>query len=159
MANDATRCLLILACSQRKRPDTELLPAIERYDGGSYRVLRKAQHEGYLSANLDILILSAKYGLIAASTPITDYQMRMTLQQAKAIREQTMEAFKAYTSSKNYQEFYIDLGQDYLPAIEGISKIISESPVMYAQGRIGQRQAQLKGWLIKRYLDSSNVTN
>ncbi|MDJ0679489.1 MAG: hypothetical protein QNJ18_06450 [Xenococcaceae cyanobacterium MO_167.B52] len=28
--------LLILACSQRKLHNKELLPAIERYDGGSF---------------------------------------------------------------------------------------------------------------------------
>lgn len=30
--------LLILACSQRKRPDPGLLPAIERYDGPQFQV-------------------------------------------------------------------------------------------------------------------------
>ena len=34
------RLLLIMSCSQRKRPDLGLLPAIERYDGGHFRVLR-----------------------------------------------------------------------------------------------------------------------
>jgi hypothetical protein len=33
--------LLIAACSQRKRADEGLLPAIERYDGPVYRVLRR----------------------------------------------------------------------------------------------------------------------
>jgi len=31
--------LLILSCSQRKRPDSGLLPAIERYDGPVFRVV------------------------------------------------------------------------------------------------------------------------
>ncbi|MFN8458221.1 MAG: hypothetical protein U0401_26815 [Anaerolineae bacterium] len=34
--DDKSKRLLILACSQRKRPDPGLLPAIERYDGGSF---------------------------------------------------------------------------------------------------------------------------
>ena len=33
--------LLILSCSQRKRPDRVLLPALERYDGPVFRMLRK----------------------------------------------------------------------------------------------------------------------
>ena len=53
--------LLILACSQRKLDNKELLPAIERYDGGSYRVIRKAQREKCNLDNIEILILSAKY--------------------------------------------------------------------------------------------------
>jgi hypothetical protein len=36
------RYLLILACSQRKRPDPGLLPAIERYDGVNFRIFEKS---------------------------------------------------------------------------------------------------------------------
>lgn len=54
------RLLLIVSCSQRKRSDLGLLPAIERYDGVYFRLLRKAQREGYWPENLDVLILSAQ---------------------------------------------------------------------------------------------------
>jgi hypothetical protein len=37
--------MLILACSRRKRPDEGLLPAIERYDGPAFRVLRRFLRE------------------------------------------------------------------------------------------------------------------
>ncbi len=53
------RSLLVLSCSQRKRPDSSLLPAIERYDGGNHRLLRKAKREGHWPESLDVLILSA----------------------------------------------------------------------------------------------------
>ena len=33
--------LLLISCSQTKRQDAELMPAIERYDGPVYRCLRK----------------------------------------------------------------------------------------------------------------------
>ena len=79
-----TRYLLIVACSQRKRSDPYLLPAIERYDGGNFRVLRKAMREGYWPQNMDVLILSAKYGLINASTFIADYDQRMNRERAKS---------------------------------------------------------------------------
>lgn len=71
------RYLLIIACSGRKRTDSGLLPAIARYDGGHFRVLRKARTDGYLSNYLDVLILSAKYGLIEACKPIANYEQRM----------------------------------------------------------------------------------
>src|SRR5262245_4306372 len=56
--------LLIMACSQRKRSEPNLLPAIERYDGVHFRVLRKAQREGYWPANL-------ASSLSAGVTPVT----------------------------------------------------------------------------------------
>ena len=78
------RYLLIVACSQRKRSDPGLLPAIERYDGVNFRVLRKARREGYWPENLDVLILSAKYGLLKPDTLIEDYDSRMTQERASA---------------------------------------------------------------------------
>jgi queuine/archaeosine tRNA-ribosyltransferase len=53
-----------LTRTQRKRPEQGLLPAIERYDGVHFRVLRKAKREGYWPRNLEVLIVSAKYGLL-----------------------------------------------------------------------------------------------
>jgi len=57
--------LLILSCSQRKRPDPGLLPAIERYDGPVFQVVRRYLREQPAgSKQLDVFILSARYGLI-----------------------------------------------------------------------------------------------
>lgn len=53
--------LLILSCSRRKRLDTDLLPAIERYDGPAFRVLRRFLRERPFEAP-DVLILSAEHG-------------------------------------------------------------------------------------------------
>ena len=55
--------LLILSCSQRKAPAKGRLPAIDRYDGPAFRVLRKYLREGPAEVPT-VLILSAKYGLI-----------------------------------------------------------------------------------------------
>ena len=35
--------LLIVACSRAKRPDAGSLPAIDRYDGPAFRLLRRAR--------------------------------------------------------------------------------------------------------------------
>ena len=52
------RKLLIVSCSKTKRK-LKNAPAMEVYDGPVYKILRKN-----LKQNLDILIISAKYGLI-----------------------------------------------------------------------------------------------
>lgn len=69
--------LLIVMCSKRKRSAPDLLPALERYDGIFFRILRKARREGHWPDNLDILILSAKYGLLELDTAIENYDLRM----------------------------------------------------------------------------------
>jgi hypothetical protein len=52
MTGEAARTgrMLILACSRRKRPDEGLLPAIERYDGPAFRVLRRFLRKSRRSA-------------------------------------------------------------------------------------------------------------
>ncbi len=144
------RYFLIVACSQRKRSDPDLLPAIERYDGGNFRLLRKAKREGYFPQSLDVLILSAKYGLISASTSIANYDQRMTSERAKELQEQTVQTLQSYARQHSYQEVYVDLGQDYYPAIGDISKIFNDASIIYAQGKIGERLARVKHWLIEK---------
>jgi len=144
------RYLLIVACSQRKRSDVGLLPAIERYDGGTYRLLRKAKREGYWPEGLDVLILSAKYGLIQASTPIANYEQRMSKERASELKAQIMQSLQRYTLQNVYHEVYIELGEDYYSAIGDFSQIFESSLMVHGQGRIGERLARLKQWLTTR---------
>jgi len=68
------RRLLILSCSRKKKTTYQSLPALERYDGPSFRVVRKFINECPAEArSLDIRILSAKFGLIRADQPIAWY--------------------------------------------------------------------------------------
>ncbi|MBD1932503.1 MULTISPECIES: DUF6884 domain-containing protein [Cyanophyceae] len=142
-----SRYLLIIACSQRKRLDAGEMSAIARYDGGHFRVLRKAQRDGYWSNNLDVLILSAKYGLIEACTPIANYEQRMNCKRASELKAQVTQALQTYARLGVYCEVYVDLGQDYLPAIEGLADLFKGLQVTYADGRIGERLKWLKHWL------------
>jgi hypothetical protein len=145
------RYLLIIACSQRKRSDPGLLPAIERYDGVNFRVLRKARQEGYWPENLDVLILSAKYGLIEVGTPIAYYEQRMTSKRAITLNAQILERMRSFIARGGYSEVYIDLGRDYLPAIRGCAEAFSGLRVIYAKGRIGERLKGLRDWLKAKY--------
>src|ERR687889_181325 len=87
MAGDVAQAsrMLILACSRRKRSDERLLPAIERYDGPAFRVLRRFLREGSANAQ-SVLILSAEYGLIAHNLRIAAYDRVMTPARARELR-------------------------------------------------------------------------
>jgi hypothetical protein len=144
--------LLLVACSQRKRPDQDLMPALERYDGNTYRVIRKLQRENQWPSNVDVLILSAEFGLIAADQPIPLYERRMDRARATELRPAVLEVLRNHLRNHiRYVSMYVDLGQDYLPAIEGVQALCCGTPIVYAQGRIGQRLANLKHWLVERW--------
>lgn len=146
MRSQVFRRLLLIACSNRKVRTRGLLPAIERYDGVAYRVIRKARREGYFPPNVDIKILSAKYGLIDAEARIVYYDKRMDKQRAVQLRPSVHEELKKCFTQKQYSEIYVDLGKDYLPAIEGFV-MPQDSKLVWADGRIGERLSKMKVWL------------
>ncbi|PLZ98803.1 hypothetical protein CEN50_09835 [Fischerella thermalis CCMEE 5268] len=147
----SARYLLIISCSQRKLSDHGFLPAIARYDGGHFRVLRKAQRDGYWSNHIDVLILSAKYGLIEGCTPIANYEQRMNKKRACELKSQVKQTLKIYVKKNVYRELYVDLGQNYQLAIEELGELFKDSLVTYAQGRIGKRLKSLKDWLLAKH--------
>ena len=146
-SNPTVSHLLILSCSNRKIATAGEIPAIDRYDGGAYRVIRKARREGNFPDNLDIYILSAKFGLIHANHPIPDYDLRMTKTRAIELQNQVYKTVASDLSHQKYESIYVDLGGDYLPAIEGCIPLINTNQMLHAQGRIGERLRALKLWL------------
>lgn len=145
MSRQKRQKLLLIACSNRKVRTKGLLPAIERYDGVTYRVIRKAMREGYFPANVDIKILSAKFGLIDAKTRIPDYDQRMDQGRAKQLQSQVQHELKKQCARK-YAGIYIDLGKDYLIALDDFA-FPQNTIIKLASGKIGIRLGKLKRWL------------
>jgi hypothetical protein len=139
--------LLIVACSQRKNPTTKPLPAIERYDGPAFRVLRKFLRERRRAAP-KILILSGKHGLIDAQTPISNYDVRMTRASAQAFRPDVLARLTTLMAVAPIQSIGVCLGQDYDPAVDELrSHIPQETTIETLGGGLGQRLTRLKNWL------------
>lgn len=145
------RCLL-LGCSRAKRHDSGLLPALERYDGPSFRVLRR-----YLRANLigdanselvpDVYVLSAEFGLIPGDFPIPGYDRQMTVQRAVELHEIALNAFGSVMHT-GYTELCLAMSAKYLTALVGWPTLVpSGTSVTVADGPQGLKLAQLKCWL------------
>lgn len=140
------KALLLIACSNRKVKTNELIPALERYDGGTYRVIRKMRREEGLPRNVKIKIISAKFGLIDASSHIPYYDQRMNRQHAKELGPKVNQELRRYIAKHRISEIYIDLGRDYLPVIENLI-VPNMTELLLAHGRIGERLRMLKEWL------------
>jgi len=141
--------LLIIACSQRKTPLKRPVPAIDRYDGPAFRVLRR-----YLRADNAIvptvLILSAKYGLIAADRKIRDYDRRLSRAVARELQPHVLEAARDVLGAKIWHAVGICAGRDYQLALEGLAGLIPEGVrVDVIRGGQGSRLAALRNWLIQ----------
>jgi len=136
------RYLLILPCSKRKR-NVATAPAIDLYDGPFYQILRKQK-----PSNLDVLILSAKYGLIEADRIITNYDQKMTTQRALELFGNVRRELDKAITKCQYKHILVNLGRTYMKAFCACDDVLDQCNASYATGRIGERMHQLKGWLI-----------
>jgi hypothetical protein len=137
--------LLIIACSQRKKPDNGLLPAIERYDGPAFRVLRKYLAETLADAP-SVVILSARFGLIDASTGIVDYDHRMSAGRARELSERILKAGQPFLAGR--REVAVCVGKDYRPALADLLGAVPEGTAIgFIEGGQGTRLTRLRAWL------------
>lgn len=145
-----TKRLLVLACSARKRKDAELLPAVERYDGILYRVLRRWWQNASASEKhvLDILILSAEFGLIEAQTLTPYYDRKMNPKRADELAPQAVAVLQRHTQAADYREVLLAMGSVYLKALTPIERWLPCSTLLKrTSGGIGTQAAQLRAWL------------
>lgn len=135
--------LLIVGCSDRKRVAKGKFPALDVYDGVNFRVLRALLREHGWPPGLCIRILSAKYGLIDATDLIETYDQRLDKASARQLNRTTLKKLARFGKPSSV---FVNLGTDYLPAIEGIDRLFP-GKVAYAEGGIGLKMAGMKKWL------------
>lgn len=143
-----SRRLLILMCSDRKRGDTELLPALERYDGPLWQVLRVFLREQPLfAAQLDVYVLSAAFGLVPASQDVPWYDQKMIPGRAAELRSSALATFHRLMI-EGYEHVCLGLSQAYLPAMSGWEELVPGGTVVtIADGPIGTKKGQVRAWL------------
>lgn len=86
--------LIIISCSDKKNTQPGLLPAIQRYKGAWYGVINKLNREGDLPENLDVFIISAKYGLINSEMLIENYEQKMDYKRARELNKPIISKLK-----------------------------------------------------------------
>lgn len=153
-----SRHLLVIACSQRKFSDPGLLPAISRYDGPSFRVLRRFLNQKPSdSPEISIYVLSAKFGLIHNEYLIPCYDQRMTKTRSVELRPRVIAELENIFDAGAYEELFICVGRDYLQALDGYSAIIPTGlSVRTSTGGLGKKLAELHNWLYGKLPDLSH---
>jgi hypothetical protein len=138
----------VLACSSRKVSSAGLLPAIERYDGVAYRVVKRLQRLGQYPKDVDLLIISAKYGIIQYDHPIPTYDLRMTPEQALEQAEENHNILSRFLHGRSISEVFISAGKEYLLGLEPFDAWRGEVRVRTNKGKIGLQLKALKDWLL-----------
>ena len=142
------KSLLIISCSGAKDKTPELLPAVMRYKGPLYPTLHKAIREDRLPKNLDILIVSAKYGLLKSKDPIEDYDQKMDIRRANELRPHIQLDLRAFLNGKDYDQLFNGLWQVYNKTLEGFDLEKHFTHVIPVKNNRGKKMRQLKEWIV-----------
>ena len=139
---------LILACSRKKVHNDTMLPAIVRYDGPMFRVLRNYSETS--NEELEIYILSAKFGLIQHTRKIPYYDQKLTAKETDKLKAKVINQAKrlfADEKSRRHKTF-VSVGKTYWNVLEPVFEFLDDdSLIKTASGSSGKRLAELHDWL------------
>jgi hypothetical protein len=149
-----TSHLLLVNCSAQKNPQPGLLPAIERYRGVVFQVIRKARREGYWPCDCRVAIVSARYGLVKESTPLEWYDLKMTKARARSMQVVVSSSLDLLLQTVHCQTVFLALGSTYRLAIGSsvqLELLRRGDRVIEARGGLGAQLQQLQRWLLARH--------
>jgi hypothetical protein len=142
------RCLIV-GCSRTKVDSPQPLSAIQRYDGPAFRVIRRYLSQAPESVqDVDIFVLSAKFGLLSAENKIPSYDRLMTAARAAELRPCVQEAVRVQVCPQKYAEVFLSMGKTYLQAMEGLDTLLGDGVrVIISDSASGQKLTDLQRWL------------
>jgi len=136
--------LLIQSCSATKEPVDTPVPALDLYDGYFFRIIKKAVRANRFQSELDIIIISAKHGVVEPDDHIGYYDQEMDTERANELNDEIIDAIASKVVEHEYEKVWVNLGKDYMPAMDGIDEAV-DVPVLHIEGSgIGMKGKQLK---------------
>ena len=139
--------LLVQSCSATKNEVSEPVPALELYDGYFFKIIKKAIREGVFRPDIDMRILSAKYGIVDPDEPIEYYDQRMTADRAEELRPTVTETLCRIVSENDYERVVVNTGEVYSRALDEFQQQSDISVETIDGDGIGT-----KGKLLKKYV-------
>jgi len=141
--------LLIQSCSATKEPVDTPVPPLDLYDGYFFRIIKKAVRSGQFQPEIDIAVISAKHGVVESDDEIGYYDQRMDTERARELNTDVVDAIAGKVVKKRYDKIWVNLGKDYLPAVDGLETAV-DVPVSHIEGSgIGTKGKQLKHLISK----------
>lgn len=141
--------LLVISCTEKKAKTEGEIAAIHRYDGLTFQILRKYLRENPVeSSSLEVLVLSAEFGLISAQQPIPYYDRLMTKDRANELRNSVNQQLQIIYKTRSYTGTCLALSKLYMQALdEKAYSQIDGASLTLVNGSQGRRLSQLYAWL------------
>lgn len=140
--------LLIIGCSDKKEPVTGFVPALNLYKGPNYLSLKKLKRTNEFPPDVQIVIISAKYGMLFPDQLIRYYNQKMTPARADELKSELKRKLEPYLHEKKFDECFINLGQIYRESLVKV-QFPPNLKIINANGRIAEKRADMLAWLKK----------
>lgn len=153
----ASQPLLILSCSKRKKETSQLLPAINRYDGPLFQGLRKHVRDKPALKNATY-ILSARFGLIPAKFPTPLYDQPLSTTNKSRLKCLVANQLQTAVELIEPDAVFVSVGFDYWKILEQpLAQHVARENLFVASGAIGGRASQMVNWLAPEKCESQRV--
>ena len=153
--------LIIMSCSNAKRPDSAPLTALRRYDGPMWRTLRAlldrhpAARSALAAKDLEIWVLSGLFGFIPVDVEVPNYDRRLTAEAiAKMARDPSYDFQRVHHFVDRAEAVLFAGGELYRDAMWKASggSLWNIAKVSETDGAgIGIHRAQMGAWFDEHY--------
>lgn len=142
--------LLLIACSATKDGRENVLPAILRYQGISFVPLKALLLANHWPIDVDVMILSAKYGLLQPLDPIPFYDERLTAENATEKRELIRQQVSSLELAR-YTVCMLNLPKGYLDIVEPFESQLQKNncEILKKRARASDRNDGMIKWLLR----------
>lgn len=146
-----SRAIIVAASKRRREEPKDPIPAIDRFQGVYFRILKKYLRERKLP-NIDVLIISQNFGVLQAQDKIPYRKPTKTIgfdkETTKRLRKSNLESLENIFKERKYTEVYVNLGKEFTKLIEGFERLTS-AKVIYASGPgLGPKAQHMKQYIL-----------
>lgn len=147
--------LLVQSCSKSKTQTSGPTYALDLYSGYFFKIIKKSRREGTVNSDIDLCILSAKYGFVRPNEKISTYDRQMDAERAAELGPTMRQELHEHVSNREYDRVIINAGDEYRKAIDGFDDELPVDTYLISGDGIG-----LKGNSLKKFLrgDESGIT-
>lgn len=122
------------------------MAAIDRYDGPTFRVLRKFLREND-SADLSVYVISARFGLIHSGALIPFYDQLLTLDTAAKLRPSVNRKLRRLFAERHWAEIALCISREYASVLAPETLSATSAHLSTLGGGLGPRLTALHRWL------------
>ncbi|MBL8172262.1 MAG: hypothetical protein JNJ50_29155, partial [Acidobacteria bacterium] len=100
---------------------------------------------------LDVYVLSAKFGLIAVTQPIPNYDLLLDADRCVELRPRVHKQIQRWSQRSSYRELFVSVTQKYEAVLGDLSQLDSTKlKIHFARGKSGGKLSDLRDWLYEK---------